>query len=162
MSTSASYSSARGFTLIELMVTIVIAATLLSIAVPSYMQQIRKSRRTEARAALLDLAGREERFYSTNNTYSQQPADLGYPGKFPQNVGSGYYSVNVVAAAAGACPGAAAGATATCMTYSLTAQPTTLGNQQKDTQCATFTLIQTGQQSSVSTTGVDTSSTCWN
>ncbi len=43
------------------------------------MSQIRESRRTEAKTALLDLAGREERFFSTNgSTYSSATADLGY------------------------------------------------------------------------------------
>ena len=44
-----------GFTLVELMVTILIGAILLAIAVPTYQAQIRKSRRTEARNAVLDL-----------------------------------------------------------------------------------------------------------
>ena len=54
----------RGFTLIELMVVVVIATILVGIAVPSYMSQMRKSRRTDAKTALLELAGREERFLS--------------------------------------------------------------------------------------------------
>jgi type IV pilus assembly protein PilE len=50
-----------GFTLIELMVTLAIAAILLSIVVPTYQAQVRKSRRTEAKTAILDFAAREER-----------------------------------------------------------------------------------------------------
>jgi len=49
---------AAGFTLVELMIVVVIASILLAIAVPSYMTQVRESRRTEAKTALLDLAGR--------------------------------------------------------------------------------------------------------
>ena len=69
-----------GFTLIELMVTVAIATILISIAIPAYNTQIRKSRRTEAKTALLDLAGREERFYNTSSppNYSSTPSDLGY------------------------------------------------------------------------------------
>jgi len=47
-----------GFTLIELMVTVAIVTILATIAVTSYTSQIQKSRRTEAKSALLDLAGR--------------------------------------------------------------------------------------------------------
>ena len=74
----------RGFTLVELMVVVVIATILLSIAVPSYMSQVRQSRRTEAKTAVLDLASREERYFSTNGSiYSVTPADLGYVGPLP-------------------------------------------------------------------------------
>jgi len=60
------------------MIVVVIAGTLLAIAIPSYIDKVRTSRRVEAKTALLDLAGREERFYNTNNTYSLTPSDLGY------------------------------------------------------------------------------------
>ena len=144
-----------GFTLVELMVVIVIATILLSIAVPSYMTQIRKSRRTEARNAVLDLATREERFMSTSNTYSQVTTDLGYTGAFPQNVGSGYYNINVVATAANpaAVPPVPAG-------YTITA--TAIGTQVKDTSCASFTVNQIGQQSSLDSGGANSTATCWN
>ena len=56
----------RGMTLIELMIVVVIVSILASIAVPSYIQQVRKSRRVQAKTALLDLAGREERYFSTS------------------------------------------------------------------------------------------------
>src|ERR1019366_8632313 len=85
-----------GFSLVELMVTIMIAAILLTIAVPAYQTFIRKSRRTDAKTAVLDLAGREETLFSTWNKYSVTPADVGYVGAFPQPVGSGYYTINVV------------------------------------------------------------------
>ena len=100
-----------GFTLIELMVTVIVAAILVAIAVPSYTMQTRKSRRTDAKTALLDLAGREERYNSTNSVYTSVPGNLGYTGPWPVKVGGGYYQISVcVNAAVAACPGADASA----------------------------------------------------
>ncbi len=73
-------SRTTGFSLIELMVTVLIISVLVAIAIPSYIDKVRKSRRTEAKTVLLDLAGREERFFNTNNQYSVLPSDLGYGG----------------------------------------------------------------------------------
>src|SRR5882724_411021 len=95
-------ADSRGFTLVELMVVIVIASILMAIAIPSYKNSIRKSRRTDAKTALLDLAGREERFFSTNGRYSQTPAELGYPGTSWGTVfGGGYYTMAQPAIGAG-------------------------------------------------------------
>lgn len=140
-------SLTTGFTLIELMITVLIVSVLVAIAVPSYVDKVRKSRRTEAKTVLLDLAGREERFYNTNNVYSVLPSDLGYgaiAAAFPMNVGSGYYSVSVTLTA-----GPPLG-------YTLTAAPVAGTDQAKDTHCTLFTLLSTGQQTSTpDTTG------CW-
>src|SRR5271167_3137048 len=90
--------SVSGFTLIELVITMAIVAVLATVAVAAYTSQVQKSRRTDARSALLDLAGREEKLFSTNNAYSATPSDLGYAPvgtPFPISVGSGYYTVNV-------------------------------------------------------------------
>src|SRR5271156_1723553 len=89
-----------GFTLVELMAVVLIASILLSIAVPLYMQQVRKGRRVDAKTAVMDLAGREERMFSTTNAYSSDPTQLGYAAvgsgaAFPQVVGNGYYSIAV-------------------------------------------------------------------
>src|SRR2546430_17273057 len=65
-SAARSSGPAMGFTLIELMVVVAIATILFSIAIPSYMSYIRQSRRTDAKTAVLELAGREERFLSTH------------------------------------------------------------------------------------------------
>ena len=148
-------SNAKGFTLIELMTAVVVAALLLAIAVPSYRAQTQKSRRTEAKTALLDLASREERFNSTNSAYSSSPANLGYTGSWPLRVGSGYYQITACVAATTAC-GTDAG---TGQAFLLTAQP--VGAQAGDTQCGSFTLDSTGLQK-VTGTSAGTPSSCWN
>ena len=140
-----------GFTLMELMIAVVVVAVLSAIVVPAYTSQIRKSRRTEAKSAILDLAGREERLFSTTNTYGNAPANLGYAGAaFPLTIGSGYYSVRVLVTAA-APPNPA--------TFSIVA--TAIGSQSKDSQCATFSVDQAGRQNATDASGSDTSSVCW-
>lgn len=58
-----------GFTLIELMVVIAVVAILAAIAIPSFNEQVRKSRRSQALSALGDLQLRQERWRSNNTTY---------------------------------------------------------------------------------------------
>lgn len=60
----------RGFTLIELMITVSIVAILASVAYPSYQGFVLKSKRAEARTALIDLLQQQERFMTQRNTYS--------------------------------------------------------------------------------------------
>jgi type IV pilus assembly protein PilE len=143
-----------GFTLIELMITIVIGSILLGIAIPGYQSQIRKSRRTEARMAVLDLASREERFLSTSNTYSQTTTDVGYTGTFPVTVGSGYYTLTVTSP-----DPAFTGAGGTGPSYIITATAT--GTQVKDTACQTFTVTHLGAQTATDSGGA-AAPTCWN
>lgn len=144
-----------GFTLIELMVTVLVVAILAAIAVPSYTASVRKSRRSEARTALLDMASREERFNSTNSAYSSTPANLGYTGTFPITVGSGFYKVSVMTCAQVTCTADAG----TGAAFLLTATPIT--PQTADTICASFTLDSTGTQQ-VTGTASATPATCWN
>ena len=138
-----------GFTLIELMVVVAVVTILVTIAVASYSSSIRKSRRTDAKTALLDLAGREQQFYTINNAYTNLASDLGYGAAgatFPITVGSGYYQVDapVVTLATPTVPA----------TFSIKAEA--IGTQVNDTSCLTFTITNTGQQSS---TGGGTD--CW-
>ena len=140
-------ADSRGFTLVELMVVIVIASILMAIAVPSYKNSIRKSRRTDAKTALLDLAGREERFNSTNGSYSATASQLGYAA-FPTAVGSGYYTI--------AAPTVVAGTATTVGSFSITATPVVGSDQAKDTACGSFIVTSTGAQT-VSGTATD----CW-
>ena len=145
-----------GFTLVELMVTVLIGAILLGIAIPSYSSSVRKSRRTDARNAVLDLAAREERFFSTANSYTNDPASLGYNAFGAGTpIGSGYYYLLTPVIVTGdptQIPPVLAG-------YTITATAT--GSQVKDTACASFTINQIGKQSSLDSGGADSTATCW-
>jgi type IV pilus assembly protein PilE len=139
-----------GFSLVELMVTCVVLAIIVGIAVPSYNLQVRKARRADARNAVLDLAGREERFLSIANSYSQTAADMGYTA-FPMTVNNGYYRLTVTVPDP-AQPGVAP-------SYIITAR--TVGLQVNDTDCATFTVNQLGQQAALNSGGAPNTATCW-
>jgi type IV pilus assembly protein PilE len=154
MQLSTAARSSRGFTLIELMVVVVIATILVSIAVPSYMNQVRQSRRTEAKTALLDLAGREERYFSTNGaSYTNVAANLGYAA-LPGVAGSGYYTVSV-------CSPACAPSAVAAPSYTVTATPVAGTSQANDKQCASFSVDSTGAQFATATGGANNTAYCW-
>jgi type IV pilus assembly protein PilE len=142
-----------GYTLIEVLIAVAIVGILASVATAAYTSQVQKSRRTDARSALLDLAGREEKLFSTANAYSAAPSDLGYGAvgaAWPITVGSGYYQVTVLA------PDPAQGGAAG--TYSISAVPVPGGMQASDTTCTSLSVNQLGVQSSG---GTGTAATCW-
>src|SRR6185312_8881170 len=144
----------RGFTLIELMITVVIATILMSIAIPLYQHQVREARRTDARTALADLATREEQYYAINSAYTNLATKLGY-ASWPQTVGGGYYQLSA--------PSNINPATAnTAATYTLTAVPVAGKGQDKDTDCAVFQVTQAGQQTSLNSALADSTPICWN
>ena len=149
--------AADGFTLIELMVVVVIATILLSIAVPSYMSQVRQSRRTVAKTAVLDLASREERYFSTNGAlYSINPADVGYAAAWPAPVGpDNYYTITVCAPAANCDPNPNP---PPAPSYYITATAAAGTSQAGDAQCQSFSVDSTGQQFS---TGTLPGPQCW-
>ncbi len=62
-----------GFTLIELMIVVGIVAILAAIAYPSYQSQIRKTRRGDAQAVLMQAAQYMERRYTENGCYDKNP-----------------------------------------------------------------------------------------
>lgn len=152
---------ATGFTLIELMIVVVIATILLAIAIPSYRHEMQESRRTEAKTALLDLAGREQRFFSTQNTFTSSFVNLGYAtsgNPTSVTVGSGYYSVAVSVPAAA--PDPQAGSIA-APSFSFTATPVAGSSQASDTDCASFTVDSIGYQSAQNGSSADNTATCW-
>jgi type IV pilus assembly protein PilE len=148
-----STSRIQGFTLIELMVTVAVVSILTTVAVASYRYEVLKSYRTDARTALLDMAGREERYYSLNNTYTSTPGDLGYAGLGAgTSVGSNSeYQLDT--------PNWMA-ATAT-MPATFTLEADAIGTQVNDTSCEKFFVTSGGQQYSQDGNGNDTTSTCW-
>lgn len=159
-----------GFTLVELMIVVLVASILIGISVPSYQNQIRHSRRTDAKTALLDLAVREEKYLTLANTYTVTPANLGYSSPFPQTIGSGYYTVTVCLGTATTSTSNSASCTATNLaitgsSFVVSAIPVAGTTQANDSSCLYFAVDNTGAQyssnSSAGTTGTTTTSTCW-
>jgi type IV pilus assembly protein PilE len=168
MQRSTKHPASGGFTLIELMVVVVIITILVSIAVPMYSAQVRQSRRTDARTAVLDLAGREERFLATNPSgYTNSAASLGYSAFGSGTpIGQNYYYLNApcIAAVGGtlACtPSYPAAPGPTGPSFYVTAQPVATGSQAKDTQCAVFGVDSTGRQFAQNSGGTDNTAYCW-
>jgi type IV pilus assembly protein PilE len=150
-----------GFTLIELLVAMVIAAILISIAIPSYINYTRKARRTDAKSALLNMASLEERYFSANNKYSTTATDLGYSA-FPVSLSSGStadYTIATPTTTAATAPTATAPG-GTPATYSITA--TAVGDQVNDVACASFTVTSAGARTATMSGGTDNTSACWN
>jgi type IV pilus assembly protein PilE len=121
-----------GVTLVELMIVVAVVAILAAIAYPSYRNQIMRSHRAEAKAALLQIQVEQEKWFLQNNVYTNSLANL----KSASPTTKGYYTLGVVV-----------GNPAT--TYTATA--TKAGGQSDDTHCATFTITETGSRGATNT-----------
>ena len=66
----------RGFTLIELVVVMAVAAILAAIAIPNYSAYVMRSHRSEAQAFISDVASRQSQFFLDRRAYAATTAAL--------------------------------------------------------------------------------------
>ena len=135
----------KGFSLIELMVTVAIVGVLAAIAYPSYTEYVNRSKRAEATAALLAATQALERYYSVNNTYLNAGALAAvFATRVPASGGQNY--------------AIAAQGNPTATTYLLRA--TRNGSMAADA-CGDFQLSHTGERSLAAGTHTKALDDCW-
>lgn len=138
----------RGFTLIEIMITVAIVAIISAVALPSYRSYVDRSKRADARAQLLQAAQFMQRFYAANDQYANDRSGNGVSDQMPSNLkrapadGPQAYALTVEA---------------TTTAYTLTMAPLTGGALAGDA-CGSFTLTSTGVRG---VTGTKTRDECW-
>lgn len=120
-----------GFSMIELMITMLIVGILAAIAYPSYTESVRRGQRGEARTVLLEAAQFMQRYYATRDTFegASLPEAL---TRSPSSGGTQLYAISL-----------ADGADRT--TYTLQAVPQGALSEDK---CGTLTLDNTGRRGS--------------
>ena len=131
-----SRAKVRGFTLLELMVVVAVMAILAALAYNAYGNQVRKSRRAEAKQVLTDLVLKQEKYRSNHPAYGTTIAAIGGANS------SSWYTIAVVG-------------TPDATTYTMTATPT--GDQTKDS-CGTLQVA----MSAGTLSKTPTTSGCWN
>jgi len=129
----------RGFTLLDVLITVVIVGVLAGIALPAYQNQVQQSRRSDATSGLLGAADQMERYFTEQGTYAT--ATLGPGGVYPNFTQNSYYTLSF--------------ASQTATTYTLQATPA--GAQVGD-PCGNFTYDYLGNKG---TTGSLATSQCW-
>ena len=139
------HTKSRGFTLVEVLIVIVIIGLLSSLALSSYGEYVRKARRADAKADLLELAQLIERNYTESHRFNRDAAGNNYALEFNQSPQQGRAFYNLSFAG-----------TPTTTTYTIQAVPT--GSQTKDGRCMTLTLNQAGVRT---VSGSGTVADCW-
>lgn len=81
-------SHSSGFTLVELMITVAIIGILASVALPSYQDFVRKSRRAEAMAFMYEAASLQQHHLLDRRMYANTLTSLGLTT--PPSVGAHY------------------------------------------------------------------------
>jgi type IV pilus assembly protein PilE len=145
------YKRSKGFTLIELMITVAIVGILAAVAYPSYKEQIIRSRRTDATESLMGLAHVLERCYTSYGAYNNVNCSVvdGSQAFITQDSSENYYSIGI------------ASTNLSATAFTLEATPKSGKSQEDDDVCKTLSLQSTGKRESEKSNGDDSSETCW-
>ncbi len=138
----ASRGKAVGFTLVEVIIVVLIISVLAAIAYPAYQDSVVKSRRSAAKACVMEATQFMERFFTTNNlTYVGAPA--AWTGCAAGTDVTNHYTVTPLATGPRA--------------FTVTATP--IGLQlAKDTYCGTLSINNVGVKTRTGSESVDY---CW-
>jgi type IV pilus assembly protein PilE len=63
-------TASRGFTLIEVMITVAIVGILAAVAIPQYRDYVKRSRLADASSGLATMRAQMERYFQDNRTYA--------------------------------------------------------------------------------------------
>ncbi len=135
----------QGFTVAELMITIAIAGILVALAVPSYQDYLRKSKRADAKITLGNLAAAQETYYFRNNKYAKKFSELRMVEESVVTLPSeqGFYALTLAGDDFG---------------WSMSA--VALDQQAADAQCMAFNLTHLGVRGASDADGL-ASTKCW-
>jgi type IV pilus assembly protein PilE len=150
-----------GFTLLELMVVVAVIAILAALALTSYRNQIRKSKRAEGKQVISDLALRQEKWRINNATYTATLGSGGLQysggsGAMATKSPTGYYNITLSTPTGSTCTTTGVAASS-ANSFRITA--TAVGDQADDTDCATIVLTSLCGQ--VSKTSTPAGGKCW-
>lgn len=150
-----------GFTIVEMLITIVIVSILATLALPSYRQYVMRANRTVAKAALQDLVTRQESYALDHKGYATSFSALGITGTGAYVTSDGVLSGNAanalytftLASSSGTVSSCALTGSATRLSYALIATPAT----NADTKCGNLCFTSAGDRGSSLSTVAD----CW-
>ena len=144
---------AKGFTLVELLIVVVIMSILATVGYGSYTGYVTKSHRQAAKNLLYQIADRQEQFFQDNRVYANQLTALGYAENTMALDGDGQlvpgshadinYALSFAAAAAN--------------TFTVQIEPKAI-QASRDAKCGTLSLTETGLRNSSGTAPVND---CW-
>lgn len=83
----------KGMSLIELMIVVAIIAIIGMVAFPSYMNNIRETRKSDGISMINKVMQAQERFFVNNLTYTEDLTDLGFASATNVSSEEGHYLV---------------------------------------------------------------------